>query len=158
MLSLLQADGMSSAEHIVGAAMVFIGGILYSWTHTYLSYRMKNVGVNSVRLCRFRLILSLLGTIIFTVCVVAKGVAQRKWRQDPPRDEMRQWQPGDTGFPYHVTSSSAEWITFAILMLYFCSFCSEFQEISFHLTVNKRDNLALPFETSQDEMRTPLLA
>ena len=144
---------MSSHGHIGGAGMVFIGGIVYFWIHTYFSFRMKGVGVNSVGLCRRRFSLSLLGTIIFVVCVLAKFIAKRKWRQHKPRHEMRQWQPGDTGFSWHVTSSFAEWITFAIFLMYFCSFRAEFEKISLHLKVNLRDN----FETIQDE-RTPLLA
>ena len=149
----LQSDGMSMDEHLVGAVVAFGGGIIYAWIQTYLSYKIKSVETSSGCLCLYRLTLSILSTVIVIVCLITRYVANKQWYRDPPPHSMRYWQPGDKGYIPHVIGSSTEWLTFALLMLYFASFYGEFHQIILILKVKKRDLLAFPlaFESGGDE-------
>ena len=153
-----QANGRSANGHLAGAICTFAGGILYMCMNTYLSWNMVRCGVNTRKLCSIRILLSFLSFAAFTICVSTRFVAFRQYRDGiKTGNDMEHWKPADSGYNMHIASSITEWLTAICFILFFLTFCGEFEKITFDFRVKRRNFAALPFEVSGEDRTTPLI-
>ncbi|KAK7475827.1 hypothetical protein BaRGS_00032973 [Batillaria attramentaria] len=141
--------------HVVGAAMAFIGGIIYSFLQTSMSYHMYP-DYSGLQVCRVRLGLTIvsLGALIISA-IALKDWDNFGWRN---RDKFK-WRPDQPGYDAHVVSTAGEWLTALTFLGYFFTYVREFHK--FDLEVNTRPLVRHldeePIEGTPNE-RTRLLA
>ena len=145
--------GKSVNGHIAGALAVFGTSVVYLWFQTYLSYRMIQCGINSKTLCLFRLVLTIIATLLlFTFLMLLYSLKDHSSENIPKSLKLK---PGDHAFFLHVISSACELLCALALTLYFLSFSGEFNKIKIGFSVRRNDMSVLPFMISAEE-RTPL--
>nr|XP_024220178.1 DNA damage-regulated autophagy modulator protein 2 isoform X2 [Halyomorpha halys] len=92
--------------HYIGAFLIFIGGTIYFYMQTAVSYKMIEV-IEMPHLHVLRTWLSILSCLLIIV-VVACGIAA-KMMFPGSKSEERQWLPKDKGYIPHILSAASEW-------------------------------------------------
>lgn len=129
--------------HITGAGMVFLGGILYCWIQSFISYKMKSCGLITPMLLMLRVILAILMSIFFISCVTALFYANagRYWLtyyQHPTHDHHRhKWSPKDKHYLYHVVGDVSEWLMALTLLGFMATFFGEFRFVKMKIMVSR---------------------
>ncbi|XP_025085167.1 DNA damage-regulated autophagy modulator protein 2-like [Pomacea canaliculata] len=139
--------------HIIGAGFTFIGGVVYCFLQTAMSYHMYP-DYNGLLICRVRLFVCMLafGSLISTIASAAVALTQYKVK------DRFHWNPDEPGYSAHVVSTVSEWLTALTFLGYFFTFVQEFRK--FDLEINTRPLVRHldedPFEGTNE--RTRLLA
>ncbi|CAH8828577.1 unnamed protein product [Trichobilharzia szidati] len=110
--------------HIIGAALAFGGGSIYSLCVTYITYKYLRSG----RIWITRFILSLLTIASFIIHPITGLIARLMY----DGDNIRKWKPVDRGYEYHVASGTAEWITALSFMCFVLSLAWELKDCKLH--------------------------
>lgn len=111
--------------HITGAFLVFIIGTVYAFIQSGLSYQMYPE-FNGIKVCRVRMIISVLSLIGIFVTTVSAGVARE---QKLPGTDKLHWKPNEPGFDAHLVSTIGEWVTAITFLFYFLSFAQDFRKL-----------------------------
>lgn len=93
--------------HYIGAFLCFIGGTIYFYMQTAVSYKMMEV-IEMPHLHVLRTWLSAISFLLIII-VVACGVTAKMMFTGSGGEE-RQWLPSDRGYILHILSSAGEWL------------------------------------------------
>ncbi|XP_065669751.1 DNA damage-regulated autophagy modulator protein 1 [Hydra vulgaris] len=132
-----QDRGKSAEAHIVGAAFVFGGSVVYCCFQTYLTAYMLECGFNSKCLYYVRLTLCISSAtlfILFGVFFYFSNNATRNGQKD-----LTIWKSTDPGYKMHIISSLSEWFCAVCLLIYFISFSREFNEVKIGFTIKRNE-------------------
>lgn len=123
--------------------MVFIGGILYCWIQSFISYKMKSCGLITPMLLMLRVILAILMSIFFISCVTALFYANagQNWftcYQHPTHDHhWHKWSRKDKHYLYHVVGDVSEWLMALTLLGFMATFFGEFRFVKMKIMVSR---------------------
>ncbi|XP_071809116.1 DNA damage-regulated autophagy modulator protein 2-like isoform X1 [Asterias amurensis] len=110
--------------HLIGATMCFALGFVYGFIQSWISYKVTPQHC-SIHICRLRLALSFIATILFVSTMVFAGVANSQWEGT----DSKKWLPEDGGFALHVVSTASEWGMAIAFLVFFFTYIGEFQKI-----------------------------
>ncbi|XP_074621927.1 DNA damage-regulated autophagy modulator protein 2-like [Acropora palmata] len=136
--------------HITGAGMVFIGGILYCWIQSFISYKMKSCGLITPMLLMLRVILATLMSIFFISCVTALFYANagKEWfiyHQLPTHGPHRhKWSTKDKHYLDHVIGDVSEWLMALTLLGFMATFFGEFRFVKMKIMVSRCTQTPVP--------------
>lgn len=116
-------SGDVSVAHKLGAIICFTFGPLYCWFQTSLSYYMVDV-VNSLKMARIRLALTLLMTFCFANCVVTGWMANNLFETS---DRVLK-ETGNSGL--YLNSAINEWLLAVTFDLFILTFVGEMYRVS----------------------------
>ncbi len=122
--------------HLIGATMCFALGFVYGFLQSWISYKVTPQHC-SIHMCRLRLSLSVIATILFVTTMVFAGVAQMQW----DGTDSRKWLPEDGGFALHVVSTASEWGMAIAFLIFFFTFIREFQKIEIAAEIKRCNRL-----------------
>lgn len=143
MVSMSAVGAFRSTEHlelhlVVGAVPAFTASFLYFCIQTYTSYKLTP-SVNTLRIARFRLIVTILAFVfgivmIITVIVASlQAVLNRATTYEDLRGPARlKWDHSWGGLEAHVVSTVAENLMILLMCPFYGSFVTEFMRIHFH--------------------------
>ena len=121
--------------------MVFIGGILYCWIQSFVSYKMKSCGLITPMLLMLRVILAILMSIFFISCVTALLYAGEHWfvyYQHTHRiSQQHKWNPNDEHYLDHVVGDVSEWLMALTLLGFMATFFGEFRFVKMKIMVSR---------------------
>lgn len=122
--------------HIIGAALTFIGGLIYCFLQTSMSYHMYP-DYNGLRVCRVRLAITIVSLIALITTIISAGVALKDWANYGWRDKDKfKWRPDQPGYNAHIVSTVGEWVTALTFLGFFFTYVGELHK--FDLEVNTR--------------------
>ncbi|CAH3039323.1 unnamed protein product [Porites lobata] len=129
--------------HNAGTLMLFLGGGVYFWFQTLISYHGIAVKLNSKSMFLFRLAVSCIVTITGVVYPFLKDFAYTKYSGRVQLNSITaaHWSPNEGGWAIQVASNAGEWIDCLSLAIYAASFYKEFQ--TFSLDVSYVENAEL---------------
>ncbi|XP_073254502.1 DNA damage-regulated autophagy modulator protein 1-like [Porites lutea] len=129
--------------HNAGTLMLFLGGGVYFWFQTLISYHGIAVKLNSKSMFLFRLAVSCIVTITGVVYPFLKDFAYTKYSGRVQLNSVTaaHWSPNEGGWAVQVASNAGEWIDCLSLAIYAASFYKEFQ--TFSLDVSYVENAEL---------------
>ena len=116
--------------------MLFLGGGVYFWFQTLISYHGIAVKLNSKSMFLFRLAVSCIVTITGVVYPFLKDFAYTKYSGRVQLNSVTaaHWSPNEGGWAVQVASNAGEWIDCLSLVIYAASFYKEFQTFSFDVS------------------------
>ncbi|KXJ11726.1 DNA damage-regulated autophagy modulator protein 1 [Exaiptasia diaphana] len=139
----------SAIPHLIGAFMVFGLGILYCWLQSYISHKMRSLGMSSTLTTVTRSILSLLATIFFLITSIAGPISMSQ-RADSksggnsstvqPPTSASHWNESLKGYDNHLASTFCEWLMAISFLLFFLTYFREFQKISVSIKVSPKES------------------
>ena len=123
--------------------MLFLGGGVYFWFQSLISYHGIAVKLNSKSIFLFRLAVSCIVTITGVVYPFLKDFAYTKYSGRVQLNSVTaaHWSPNEGGWAVQVSSNAGEWIDCLSLAIYAASFYKEFQ--TFSLDVSYVENAEL---------------
>ena len=123
--------------------MLFLGGGVYFWFQTLISYHGIAVKLNSKSMFLFRLAVSCIVTITGVVYPFLKDFAYTKYSGRVQLNSVTaaHWSPNEGGWAVQVASNAGEWIDCLSLAIYAASFYKESQ--TFSLDVSYVENAEL---------------
>ncbi|CAH3039371.1 unnamed protein product [Porites lobata] len=147
--------------HIIGALMVFLCGIVYSWVQSFISYKMKSCGLITSTLLVLRLLLTIGATVFFIACAAATSYASKDWVRYHASGNTypQRWDPNDKNYIHHVVGDVSEWLTALMLLGFMASFFGEFRFVKMKIVVSRRTQQSVPLATgmgSDDPLYTSL--
>lgn len=145
--------------HVVGAVLTFVGGLVYCFLQTAMSYHMCP-DYCGLRVCRVRLAITLISFLCLVTTIIAGGIALKDWANFGWRNKDKfKWKPDQPGYEAHVVSTTGEWLTALTFLGFFFTYVREFHkfEIEVHTVPLVRHLDEEPIEGIANE-RTRLLA
>ena len=124
--------------HIVGASIVFFGGVAFCWVQLLLSYTILQHKFISYKTFVLRFICALFSLFFLTSMTILNSYAYNDWNKDPPNHGSEMWTPKDPGFLWHILADISEWLMTAFMMGYFVTFAGEFNRIKLDFHVSRR--------------------
>ena len=155
-----QEDAVSFI-HTIGALLIFVGGILYCWVQSFISYKMSACGVITHSLFILRMAIAIAVTIFFAICVTATsyaGVKGVRYNLDPYK-KMPRWTTADRNYIYHVIGDVSEWLTALTLLGYLFTYFGEFRFVKMKIVVSRQTQHPVPLATgmgSDDSLHASL--
>lgn len=143
-----QEDAVS-VVHIIGALMVFGGGILYCWVQSFISYKMKTCGLITNTLFTIRLLIVIAMSIFFISCVTATSFASKDWIRYHRNSSTisHRWDPKDKAYVHHVVGDVSEWLMALSLLGFMFTFFGEFRFVKMKIVVSRRLQNPAPLAT-----------
>ena len=157
----LQQEDAVAFVHIIGALMVFLCGIVYSWIQSFISYKMKSCGLITSTLLVLRLIVTIGATVFFIACAAATSYASKDWVRYHANGNTypHRWDPTDKNYIHHVVGDVSEWLMALMLLGFMASFFGEFRFVKMKIVVSRCTQQSLPLATgmgSDDPLYTSL--
>ena len=118
--------------HNVAAVIVFCCGLLYCALQSLVSFKMKQCGLNSHRMCLLRTFITLLVILNFVLFVIFSRWSNQQYDRDHAGHAhvlKLRWMPGQEGYVKHVISSVSEWLMCLSMVTYCLTFVPEFNYI-----------------------------
>jgi len=143
-----QEDAVS-VVHIIGALMVFGGGILYCWVQSFISYKMKTCGLITNTLFSIRLLIVIAMSTFFISCVTATSFASHDWVRYHRNSSTisPRWDPKGKAYPDHVIGDVSEWLMALTLLGFMFTFFGEFRFVKMKIVVSRRLQNPAPLAT-----------
>lgn len=143
-----QEDAVS-VVHIIGALMVFGGGILYCWVQSFISYKMKTCGLITNTLFTIRLLIIIAMSIFFISCVTATSFASKDWIRYHRNSSTisHRWDPKGKAYVHHVIGDVSEWLMALSLLGFMFTFFGEFRFVKMKIVVSRRLQNPAPLAT-----------
>lgn len=116
--------------HDIAAVFLFVGGAIYCWIQSIMTYHLFKIELNSLYLLIIRLVCSSLLAIGVGVFFIAEVFAYNEFVESGTTHTVSQWQPEDGGYSLHVLSNMAEWLSVWCFGIFVLTYCKEFQKIS----------------------------
>ncbi|XP_071479937.1 DNA damage-regulated autophagy modulator protein 2-like [Diadema antillarum] len=126
--------------HLIGAFLLFVMGTGYCLIHTLISYKLYPQ-YNTMRLCRLRLVITMVTAVSMFISIATGVVAEMLWYQthgDHSRSQVH-WSPEDGGYVPHLISAFSEWVMSISLMVFYLTYTKEFFNLQLHVTVSQCD-------------------
>ena len=129
--------------------MVFVGGIIYCWIQSFISYKMKTCGLITNTLFALRLLTVIAMSGFFISCVIATSYAS----DDGIRYHINsttighRWDPKDKAYIYHVVGDVSEWLVALCLLGFMFTFFGEFRFVKMKIIVSRRLQNPAPLVT-----------
>lgn len=138
--------------HIIGAFLVFVGGIFYCWVQTLISYKMKTCGLITNTLFGLRLLMAIAVSIFFISCVIATSYASnisKDWIRYHVNSTTiaPRWDPKDKTYIHHVVGDVSEWLMALTLLGFMFTFFGEFRFVKMKIVVSRRSQHPVPLAT-----------
>lgn len=129
-----QEGTVVEAVHVVGAALTFIGGLIYCFLQTAMSYHMCPM-YNGLYICRARLTICVVSLVCLAATIVSAAIAIQDWKKIDIGDKDKfKWGPDEPGYAAHVVSTVGEWLTALTFLGFFFTYVREFHK--FNLEIN----------------------
>lgn len=143
-----QEDAVS-VVHIIGALMVFGGGILYCWVQSFISYKMKSCGLITSTLFTIRLLIVFALSIFFISCVTATSFVSKDWIRYHRNSSAitHRWDPKSKAYIHHVVGDVSEWLMALSLLAFMFTFFGEFRFVKMKIVVSRRLQNPAPLAT-----------
>ncbi|XP_071099272.1 DNA damage-regulated autophagy modulator protein 1-like [Haliotis cracherodii] len=141
--------------HLAGAFLAFVGGNVYCWIQTIMTFRMRELPGHRDWMRHFRLILTIIHLISLLLVVIESQMAaaaddggtttttttataaatttSTKATPAPHFDITPKWEPSFPGYSHHVASTAMEWVLAIVTAIYFCTFFTEFKHFKVSL-------------------------
>lgn len=120
--------------HMIGANILFLGGVIYSALQTALSYRMTPY-YNGKKICHIRFAITIITTIALIVMSILTSLGQSSWSTGSHVHWTGGKTPNDQGFNLLLISAIAEWIMAISYVCFYFTFIREFSKVCLHLRV-----------------------
>ncbi|KAK7098662.1 DNA damage-regulated autophagy modulator protein 2-like [Littorina saxatilis] len=121
--------------HVIGAALTFIGGLIYCVMHTAMSYHMFP-NYNGLLICRVRLTITLVALVCLAVTIVSAAVAIQDWSDFHLPDKNKfKWGPDEPGYAAHVVSTVGEWLTALTFLGFFFTYVRELHKFDLEVRI-----------------------
>lgn len=142
-------EDVVSFIHIIGALLIFVGGILYCWVQSFISYKMSLCGLITRSLFILRVAIAFAATIFFATCATATSYASVNGvRYHLASDEPRlRWNPTEKHYVYHVIGDVSEWLMALTLLSFLFTYFGEFRFIKMKIVVSRRTQHPVPLAT-----------
>ena len=123
--------------HFTGSLILGLGGIVYCFLETAITYQLTKLSMNSCTMFVIRLLITCVLTASGIAHVILKvwtinhlsrdgnPLAQAPWRQYNATVDY---------YPEHVTSNFGEWLTFFLFAVFSSTFFKEFQKLSINFS------------------------
>ena len=146
---LCKQEDAVSVVHIVGALLVFVGGILYCWVQSFISYKMKTCGLITNTLFILRVFIAIAVLIFFITCVTATLYASKNGVRYHLNSSaiVHRWDPKDKNYIHHVIGDVSEWLTALTLLGFMFTYFGEFRFIKMKIVVSRRTHNPVPLAT-----------
>lgn len=143
-----QEDAVS-VVHIIGAVMVFGGGIFYCWVQSFIFYKMKTCGLITSTLLTIRLLIVIAMSIFFISCVTATSFASKDWIRYHRNSSTISHRWDHTGKAYydHIIGDVSEWLMALSLLGFMFTFFGEFRFVKMKIVVSRRLQNPAPLTT-----------
>ena len=137
--------------HIVGASIVFFGGVAFCWVQLLLSYIVLKHKFISYTTFVLRFTFALFSLFFLTSMTILESDASREWNKNPPDHGEEMWDPKDPGYLFHLLSNISEWLMVLSMVGYFITFASEFNRIKMDFNVTRRYVNISPLQRSSSD-------
>eukprot|EP00794_Sanderia_malayensis_P011254 gene11254-12434_t len=115
--------------HNVAAVIVFCCGLLYCAMQSLISFKMKQSGLNTHRMCLVRTFITLSILTNFALFVIFSRWSNEQYDVGHGHTMKLRWLPEQEGYVQHVVSSIAEWLMCLSMVGYSLTFVREFNFI-----------------------------
>ena len=106
--------------HIIGAITLFAFGNVYLWAQVIVSFRMRKLGLISLRVFVTRLVMVLLTSTAFIISTVTVSYASTRWDGD-----YLHWKAKNPGFTGHIIGNVSEWLMVFSFLIVTLTFTNE---------------------------------
>lgn len=129
--------------------MVFVGGIIYCWIQSFISYKMKTCGLITNTLFTLRLLIVIATSIFFISCATATSYASKDWIRYHMNSTTIQhrWDPKGKTYIHHVVGDVSEWLMALSLLGFMFTFFGEFRFVKMKIVVSRRLQNPAPLAT-----------
>lgn len=129
--------------HFTGSLILGLGGMVYCFLETAITYQLTKLSINSCRMWVIRLLI--------TCVLTASGIAHvvlKVWTNDHlshdgnplAKTPWRVYNATDDYYPEHVTSNFGEWLTFFLFAVFSSTYFKEFQKVSVNFSCFPKEN------------------
>ncbi|XP_078371157.1 DNA damage-regulated autophagy modulator protein 2-like [Oculina patagonica] len=138
-----EEHGALGIVHFTGSLILGLGGIVYCFLETAITYQLTKLSINSCRMWVIRLLI--------TCVLTASGIAHvvlKVWTNDHlshdgnplAKTPWRVYNATDDYYPEHVTSNFGEWLTFFLFAVFSSTYFKEFQKVSVNFSCFPKEN------------------
>jgi len=119
--------------HYTGSLILGLGGIVYCFLESAITYQLSILSLSSFTLFVIRLVITCTLTVSGVMHVVVKLWTENHLKHDGNRLAQAPWlhyNSTDDYYPEHVVSNLGEWLTFFLFAVFASTFYKEFQKLS----------------------------
>ena len=132
--------------------MVFLGGIIYCWIQSYISYKMKTCGLITNSLFVLRLLIVISMSLFFISCAIATSYASKDWIRYHANGSRipQRWDPKGEAYVHHVVGDVSEWLMALSLLGFMFTFFGELRFVKMKIVVSRLTHNPAPLATGMD--------
>ena len=127
--------------HMVGASLLFVGGVIYCYLQSYLSYICIGRSTTNLETV-VRFVISMVATLSLIFTVVFGSIATNQSKRSTVKDKLH-WNSDEPGYYAHLVSSFSEWITAACITTFFFTFYYEFKNVKSSIELRSKVHVDL---------------